>query len=64
MSDEFLQHEALDRLFVAECHLQEFVYSHPFIDDNKELSKLVEDAMYSLAKAYQKVGNLKGKEDD
>ena len=63
MSDNYLNHEALDRLHVAECYLHDSLLEHQYINGNKELKKLVEDAMNSLATAYQKFGELSSSEN-
>lgn len=54
--DPFLVHEALDRTHVAICMVDDHILTHPFVAQRPEIRDLIEQALGSLATAYQKIG--------
>jgi len=49
--------ELMDRLHVQTCMIDEHLVSHPLTKKIKKAKKLIDDAVMSLAEAYQIVGN-------
>jgi hypothetical protein len=55
--DEFHYHEALDRVHMIACIIEDHLIQHPVCKVDKEISKPIEEALFLLADAYQKLGN-------
>jgi hypothetical protein len=49
--------ELMDRLHVQTCMIDDHLVSHPLTKKIKKAKKLIDDAVMSLAEAYQIVGN-------
>ena len=49
--------ELIDRLHVQTCMIEDHLVSHPLTKKIKKAKKLIDDAVMSLAEAYQIVGN-------
>ena len=49
--------ELMDRLHVQTCMIDDHLVSHPLTKKIKKAKKLIDDAVMSLAEAYQVVGN-------
>jgi hypothetical protein len=49
--------ELMDRLHVQTCMIEDHLVSHPLTKKIKKAKKLIDDAVISLAEAYQIVGN-------
>jgi hypothetical protein len=49
--------ELMDRLHVQTCMIEDHLVSHPLTKKIKKAKKLIDDAVMSLAEAYQIVGN-------
>ena len=49
--------ELMDRLHVQTCMIDDHLVSHPLTKKIKKPRKLIDDAVMSLAEAYQVVGN-------
>lgn len=47
----------MDRLHVQTCMIEDHLVSHPLTKKIKKAKKLIDDAVISLAEAYQIVGN-------
>ena len=56
MTQDYLAHEAIDRLHVVLSMIDEHLLSHPYIADRPELLKLIGDASGRLSDAYQAIG--------
>lgn len=50
--------EAMDRLHVITCMMEDHLMSHPVIKSNKDLKKLVNFSIINLMEVYQRVGEL------
>lgn len=50
--------EAMDRLHVVTCMMEEHLINHPIFTMNKDLTKLVNYSIINLLEAYQRIGNL------
>jgi hypothetical protein len=50
-------HEALDRLHVICCMIDDHLLQHPVSKLDKEVSQPIEKALYLLHEAYQITGN-------
>lgn len=50
---DYYAHEALDRLHVVLCMIDDHLLEHKYISDRPELTRLVSAASQSLAEAYQ-----------
>jgi hypothetical protein len=51
--DEFHQHEAVDRLDMVICMIEEHVAAHPFIEAHLLLKQKVDQAVKLLSETYQ-----------
>jgi hypothetical protein len=49
--------ELMDRLHVQTCMIDDHLVSHPLTKKIKKAKKLIDNAVMSLAEAYQIVGN-------
>ena len=49
--------ELMDRLHIQTCMIDDHLVSHPLTKKIKKAKKLIDDAVMSLAEAYQIVGN-------
>ena len=49
--------ELMDRLHVQTCMIDDHLVSHPLTKKIKKAKKLIDNAVISLAEAYQIVGN-------
>lgn len=49
--------ELMDRLHVQTCMIDDHLVSHPLTKKIKKVKKLIDNALMSLAEAYQIVGN-------
>ena len=49
--------ELMDRLHAQTCMIEDHLVSHPLTKKIKKAKKLIDDAVMSLAEAYQIVGN-------
>lgn len=49
--------ELMDRLHVQTCMIDDHLVNHPLTKKIKKVEKLIDDAVMSLAEAYQIVGN-------
>jgi hypothetical protein len=49
--------ELMDRLHVQTCMIDDHLVSHPLTKKIKKAKKLIDNALMSLAEAYQIVGN-------
>ena len=49
--------ELMDRLHVQTCMIEDHLVSHPLTKKIKKAKKLIDNAVMSLAEAYQIVGN-------
>ena len=49
--------ELMDRLYVQTCMIDDHLVSHPLTKKIKKAKKLIDNALMSLAEAYQIVGN-------
>ena len=49
--------EGLDRVFIAQCNLDEFVLDHPAVM-KAGCNQKVEEAIRLLAEVYQEIGQL------
>jgi hypothetical protein len=49
--------ELMDRLHVQTCMIEDHLVNHPLTKKIKKARKLIDDAVMSLAEAYQIVGN-------
>jgi hypothetical protein len=49
--------ELMDRLHVQTCMIDEHLVSHPLTKKIKKVKKLINNALMSLAEAYQIVGS-------
>jgi predicted O-methyltransferase YrrM len=56
--DPFHYHEALDRVHVMGCIINDNVLFHPVIKKHKKLSKKVEQAMLLLAEVYREISGI------
>lgn len=50
--------EAMDRLHVITCMMEDHLMNHPVIKNNKDLKKLVNFSIINLMEVYQRVGEL------
>ena len=50
--------EAMDRLHVITCMMEDHLMNHPVIENNKDLKKLVNFSIINLMEVYQRVGAL------
>jgi hypothetical protein len=50
-------HELLDRTHVAACTIDEHLVNHPLSLADKEIREHLENALDSLMRAYQVIGN-------
>ena len=50
--------EAMDRLHVISCMMEDHLINHPVIENNKDLKKLVNFSIINLMEVYQRVGEL------
>ena len=50
--------EAMDRIHVAICMIDEHILCHPLIEQQPEIKSKIEEALDCLGSAYQKVGNI------
>lgn len=48
--------ELMDRLHIQSCMIEEHLLHHPLTKKIKKVRKLIDDAGWSLAEAYQEVG--------
>ena len=48
--------ELLDRLHVQSCMIEDYLVNHPLTKKIKKVKKLVDEAGWALAEAYQIVG--------
>jgi hypothetical protein len=55
--DPFLAHEALDRTSMLAEMVEDYLMFHPYVDRNKDVQQLIEQACDALAKAYQLIGS-------
>ena len=55
--------EAMDRLHVITCMMEDHLMNHPVIENNKDLKKLVNFSIINLMEVYQRVGALDYKND-
>jgi hypothetical protein len=55
--DNFHYHEALDRLHIITCMIDDHLIQHPVFKLETEERRLIEDAQLLLADAYQRIGN-------
>ena len=53
------QHEAQDRAFIAQEHVESYLCDHPFVIFDKESWRLAKIASQCLADLYQRIGNVK-----
>lgn len=56
--DEFHYHEALDRCYMLNNQIDEFLFEHPVVQKHKNLKKKVDRAITLLAECYQEIGGL------
>lgn len=49
-------HEALDRLHIVMENIDDHILKHPVCKKHKKIKKQIEDALETLAEAYQMVG--------
>lgn len=56
--DPFGWHEALDRTYMIESLVNQFLVTHPVIRDSESLSVIARNAADQLSALYQKVGQL------
>ena len=52
------QHEAQDRAFIAQEHVESYLCEHPFVILDKESWRLAQIASQCLASLYQRLGNV------
>ena len=57
-SDDYLAHEALDRLHIVLCMIDAHLLGHKYIAERPELLKLIGEASKRLADAYSIVGAM------
>jgi len=53
---DYYAHEALDRLHIVLCMIDDHLLDHKYISDRPELCKLIGEASKRLADAYSIVG--------
>lgn len=56
--DPLLVHEALDRLHVVLCMIDDHLLGHPFIESRQDIREKIAYASKSLSDAYQLVGSV------
>jgi hypothetical protein len=56
--DEFHYHEALDRIHVIMCTIDEHLIQHPVCKLEKKVASKVDKALTLLFEAYQEVGEI------
>jgi hypothetical protein len=56
--DQFHYHEALDRLHVIMCTIDEHLIQHPVCKLEKTVGNKVEEALTLLYQAYQETGSI------
>jgi hypothetical protein len=56
--DEFHYHEALDRTYLINTMIYEFILNHPVIKKHKKVRKKTKKALSLLLEVYQELGNL------
>lgn len=54
--DQFHKHEALDRTYMILCIAEQHLRNHPFIQQDEEIKKLLDDGLDKLAEMYQLIG--------
>jgi len=52
------QHEAQDRAFIAQEHVESYLCEHPFVIFDPESWRLAKMASQCLADLYQRLGNV------
>lgn len=55
--DQFHGHEALDRTHMILGLIEHYLHCHPFIEQNEDVHKLVDQALSNLSQAYQLIGS-------
>jgi hypothetical protein len=55
-------HEAMDRLHLAICNIDDHIIKHPVCEKHTKIRKKIESAIELLADAYQMVGAKEYKE--
>ncbi len=55
---ELSYHEALDRLHLILCNIDDFLLDHPAIQKHKTVLAKVETASALLADSYQEIGQI------
>jgi hypothetical protein len=56
--------ELMDRLHVQSCMIEDHLVGHPLTKKLKKVKKLIDDAGWALAEAYQIVGHKSYKNDE
>lgn len=56
--DEFHYHEMIDRLYMINSMIENFLLVHPVADEEAEVKGLIEDAQSLLSNAYQTCGRI------
>lgn len=56
--DSYYKHEVLDRLFMLQDTLHDFLETHPFVLENSGLQAYLSRAQDALASAYQLAGSI------
>lgn len=56
--DEFYYHEALDRAYLINSMIDDFLLKHPVIKKHKKIRIKTKKALSLLLEVYQRLGNL------
>jgi len=54
--DKFHKHEVLDRIYVIQSNIEDFLIGHPVIQSDKKMREKVEKVQNILRSIYQKIG--------
>jgi len=54
--DKFHKHEVLDRIYVIQSNINDFLVEHPVIKSDKKMKKKLEKVQSILGNIYQEVG--------
>jgi hypothetical protein len=57
--DSFHYHEVMDRLYLINNNIEDFLLNHPVVQKHKNVKNKIDKALMILADTYQLVGNMK-----